>query len=177
MSVSAAQICARRARFERRPCGFDQHQRRAAAGQRQHAHRHHARHRRTRFGNPRPARTRFCSLLNLCWCAEHYQPPDRSATARGTLRRHHSWRNEEQHYSRRSDLGMTLRTYSPAVRDAIIADVRRTAEGLAQAYGVPADRMPTVTLGESTPATINDSALAERLRASASGGLGERPRS
>ncbi len=72
-------------------------------------------------------------------------------------------------------MGLTLRTYSPAVRDAIIADIRRTAEGLARAYGVPADRMPTVTLGESTPPTINDSALAERLRASASAALGKDP--
>ncbi|HEV2215801.1 MAG TPA: amidohydrolase, partial [Terracidiphilus sp.] len=70
-------------------------------------------------------------------------------------------------------MGLTLRTYSPAVRDAIIADVRRTAEGLAKAYGIPADRMPTVTLGESTPPTINDSALAERLRASSSAALGK----
>ena len=70
-------------------------------------------------------------------------------------------------------MGLTLRTYSPAVRDQIIADVRRTAEGLAQAYGIPADRMPTVTLGESTPATINDPALVERLRASAAAVLGK----
>ena len=70
-------------------------------------------------------------------------------------------------------MGLTLRAYSPAVRDAIIADVRRTAEGLAKTYGVPADRMPTVTLGESTPATINDVALAERLRAAASAALGK----
>ena len=70
-------------------------------------------------------------------------------------------------------LGMTLRTYSPAVRDAIIADVRRTANGLAQAYGIPADRMPVITLGESTPATYNDPALAERLRASAVAVLGK----
>ena len=70
-------------------------------------------------------------------------------------------------------MGLTLRTYSPAVRDQIMADVRRTAEGLAEAYGVPADRMPTVTVGESTPATINDPALAERLRASAAAALGK----
>lgn len=69
-------------------------------------------------------------------------------------------------------MGLTLRTYSAAVRDAIVADVRRTANGLAQAYGVPADRMPTVTMGESTPATLNDAAFAERLRASASAALG-----
>src|ERR1019366_8419272 len=51
-------------------------------------------------------------------------------------------------------LGFTLRTYSPEVRDQIVAAVRRTANGLAAAYGVPGDRMPTVTLGESTPATF-----------------------
>lgn len=70
-------------------------------------------------------------------------------------------------------MGLTLRTYSPAVRDAIIADVRRTAKGLAEAYGIPTDRMPTVTLGESTPATYNDPALAERLRAAAASALGK----
>ena len=60
-------------------------------------------------------------------------------------------------------MGLTLRTFSPALRDQIVADVRRTANGLAEAYGIPADRMPTVTLGESTPATFNDAALAERV--------------
>ena len=62
-------------------------------------------------------------------------------------------------------LGLTLWTFSPAVRDQIVADVRRTANGLAEAYGIPADRMPTVTLGESTPATFNDATLADRLHA------------
>jgi amidohydrolase len=70
-------------------------------------------------------------------------------------------------------LGLTLRTYSAGVRDQIVADVRRTAQGLAQAYGVPVDRMPVVTLGEGTPATINDPALAERLRSAAIPALGK----
>jgi len=70
-------------------------------------------------------------------------------------------------------MGLTLRTYSSAVRDQIVAAVRRTANGLAEAYGLPADRMPTVTLGESTPATFNDAPLAERLRAVAVSALGE----
>ena len=55
-------------------------------------------------------------------------------------------------------MGITLRTYSPAVRDQIIADIRRTANGLAEAYGIPADRMPTVKITKSTPATYNDTA-------------------
>jgi len=69
-------------------------------------------------------------------------------------------------------MGLTLRTYSSAERDQIIAAVRRTANGLAEAYGIPVDRMPTVTLGESTPATFNDAALAERLRKVAVTALG-----
>jgi hippurate hydrolase len=69
-------------------------------------------------------------------------------------------------------MGLTLRTYSNAVRDQIVADIRRTANGLAEAYGVPADRMPVVTLGESTPPTINDAALNDRVRAVAASALG-----
>lgn len=71
------------------------------------------------------------------------------------------------------ELGMTLRAYSPAVRDAIIADVERTANGLATAYGIPADRMPITKIGESTPETYNDPLLAERLRTSAIAALGK----
>jgi amidohydrolase len=64
-------------------------------------------------------------------------------------------------------LGISLRSYSPAVRDAMVADIRRTAKGLAESYGVPENRMPVVTIGESTPETYNDPALAARLRAAA----------
>jgi amidohydrolase len=70
------------------------------------------------------------------------------------------------------DLGMTLRTYSAALRESILADIRRTADGLAQSYGIPADRMPIVKIAESTPATLNDSSLADRLRKSATAALG-----
>ena len=70
------------------------------------------------------------------------------------------------------ELGLTLRTYSAELRDKIIADVRRTADGLAQSYGIPADRMPIVKLGENTSATLNDPALAERLRGVAVAALG-----
>jgi hippurate hydrolase len=70
-------------------------------------------------------------------------------------------------------MGLTLRTYSQAVQDQIVADVRRTATGLAEAYGIPADRMPIVTVSSGGPATVNDAALAERLRASAMATLGK----
>jgi len=70
-------------------------------------------------------------------------------------------------------LGLTLRSYSIPQRDEIMADIRRTANGLAQAYGVPADRMPSVTIVESAPVTDNDSALAARVQALASAALGK----
>jgi len=61
---------------------------------------------------------------------------------------------------------LTTRCYSEEVRQMIIDGVKRTAKGVAIAAGVPADRMPIVTVlnDESTPATINDPALAARLQ-------------
>jgi metal-dependent amidase/aminoacylase/carboxypeptidase family protein len=69
-------------------------------------------------------------------------------------------------------MGLTLRTYSTAVRDQIVEAVRREARGLAEGYGIPADRMPTVTIDESTPATFNDAGLAERVHGVAIRALG-----
>jgi hippurate hydrolase len=64
-------------------------------------------------------------------------------------------------------MGLTLRTYSVAERDQIVAAVRRTANGLAEAYGIPAERMPSVTVTYGAPVTLNDPALAERVRTAA----------
>jgi amidohydrolase len=71
-------------------------------------------------------------------------------------------------------MGLTLRTYSDAVRDQIISAVRRTAEGVAVGYGLPQDRMPLVTVSktEIAPVLLNDPALADRLRAIAIRTLG-----
>jgi hippurate hydrolase len=71
-------------------------------------------------------------------------------------------------------MGLTLRAYSDKVRDQIIADVRRTAEGIAVGYGVPADRISSnqAATTKITPATYNDSPLAERLRTVAVATLG-----
>jgi len=69
-------------------------------------------------------------------------------------------------------MGLTLRTYSMDVRDQIVAAIKRELNGLAEGYGIPADRMPTVTISESTPPTVNDAVLAERVRAAAKRALG-----
>ena len=71
-------------------------------------------------------------------------------------------------------MGLTLRTYSTAIRDQIIAAIRRTAEGVAISYGIPADRMPIVTVSKSeiTPPTLNDPPFASRIRGIAEKTLG-----
>jgi hippurate hydrolase len=69
-------------------------------------------------------------------------------------------------------MGLTLRTYSMDVRDQIVAAIKRELNGLAEGYGIPADRMPTVTIMESTLPTLNDAAMAERVRAAAVRALG-----
>jgi len=71
-------------------------------------------------------------------------------------------------------MGLTLRTYSEAVRLQIIEAVRKTAEGVAVAYGIPANRMPIVKVSDTeiAPATINDTGFADRLHGIAVGTLG-----
>jgi amidohydrolase len=69
-------------------------------------------------------------------------------------------------------LGLTLRSYDAKVMANMIADVRRTANAVAAAYGVADDRMPTITIPEETGPTINDAALEERMHKVAVATLG-----
>ena len=63
-------------------------------------------------------------------------------------------------------MNLTIRSFNGDVQKQILADLKRTAEGIAIAGGVPSDRMPVVSiLPESSPVTYNDPALADRLRA------------
>jgi len=64
-------------------------------------------------------------------------------------------------------LQLTIRTYKEDVRQRILASVQRIAKGVAQAGGVPDDRLPIVKLieNEIAPATYNDPQLTERLAA------------
>lgn len=61
-------------------------------------------------------------------------------------------------------LELTLRAFDDKVMDHLIAAIRRICAGTAQAAGLPADRMPEVTVTpESTPVTVNDTPLTHRL--------------
>jgi amidohydrolase len=61
-------------------------------------------------------------------------------------------------------LELTLRAFDEKVMEQLIAAIRRICAGTAQAAGVPADRMPVITVtAESSAVTINDGPLAHRL--------------
>ena len=61
-------------------------------------------------------------------------------------------------------LQLTLRSYTDEVRQALIDKIRRITRGLAEAAGMPEDKMPIVTVGdEFTPATYNDPELTKRV--------------
>jgi hippurate hydrolase len=72
------------------------------------------------------------------------------------------------------NLQLTLRSYSDQVRNQTIAAINRICKGIAEAAGVPQDRMPIVTIRDQyTPPTINDIALTRRLVSVFSGAIGK----
>lgn len=72
------------------------------------------------------------------------------------------------------DLQVTVRSDSPEVRAQLLAGIKRVAEGVARAHGVPDTLLPIVTEhGESTPPTANDPETARRLRSAFVRELGE----
>src|SRR5215218_1844858 len=63
-------------------------------------------------------------------------------------------------------LQLTVRSYKPEVRKALLDGIARIARGEAIAAGLADDRMPVVTVreGQSTPATYNTEAFSRRAR-------------
>jgi hippurate hydrolase len=57
-------------------------------------------------------------------------------------------------------LQLTLRAFKPEVRELLIEGIKRRADALARAHRAPA---PVVTLGESTPPTINTPELVAKV--------------
>ncbi|TDB68279.1 amidohydrolase [Arundinibacter roseus] len=59
---------------------------------------------------------------------------------------------------------LTLRSYSPEVRTKTIESIKRISQNLALSVGLPADKMPHISIREPmTPATVNDPALTRRM--------------
>ncbi|RYZ44374.1 MAG: M20/M25/M40 family metallo-hydrolase, partial [Myxococcaceae bacterium] len=69
-------------------------------------------------------------------------------------------------------LQITVRTYKPEVRKALLAGIERIAKAEAMASGAP--RPPDVKVTEGTPATFNDPALTTRLVGAVGKVLGEK---
>jgi hippurate hydrolase len=61
-------------------------------------------------------------------------------------------------------LELTLRAFDPKVMERLVGSIRRIAAGTAQAAGIPADRLPVVTVTpESSDPVVNDPAVTRRL--------------
>jgi hippurate hydrolase len=74
--------------------------------------------------------------------------------------------------SDRAHLQLTVRANDEETRAQLLAAIRRVAEGIARANGMPENKLPEVKVSEGTPTTINDAGLARRLNAVLSQGLG-----
>ncbi|HYI96959.1 MAG TPA: amidohydrolase [Bryobacteraceae bacterium] len=72
-------------------------------------------------------------------------------------------------------LEMTVRYYSDAIRERILASITRIANGVAMASGVPPNRQPVVKLreAESIPPVYNEPVLTGRVVSSMEGILGK----
>jgi len=74
--------------------------------------------------------------------------------------------------SDRAELGITVRANDEATRAMLIQRIRDVAEGVGRANGLSGAMLPEVKVTESTPTTINDTALARRLNTALTAGLG-----
>jgi len=72
------------------------------------------------------------------------------------------------------ELQLTVRANTPEVRAQLLDGIKRVADGVARAHGVPDTLLPIVKPhGESTPPTANDPDTARRLKAVFARELGE----
>ncbi|WP_136163719.1 amidohydrolase [Sphingomonas flavalba] len=80
--------------------------------------------------------------------------------------------NKHNIISDEAKLQVTVRANDEATRAALIAGIRRVAEGVGRLNGMPENKLPVVTVIEGTPTTINDTPLAKRLNATLASTLG-----
>jgi metal-dependent amidase/aminoacylase/carboxypeptidase family protein len=71
-----------------------------------------------------------------------------------------------------ADLQVTVRANDEVTRAQLIAAIRRVADGIGRANGLPDNLLPVVKVVAGTPTTINDGALARRINAAFKRDLG-----
>ncbi len=64
-----------------------------------------------------------------------------------------------------ADLQVTVRANDEVTRAQLIAAIRRVAEGIGRANGLPDNLLPVITVTGGTPTTINNRPLAQRINA------------
>jgi hippurate hydrolase len=74
--------------------------------------------------------------------------------------------------SDRAHLQLTVRANDEETRAQLLSAIKRVAEGIGRANGLPDGKLPEVKVSEGTPTTINDAALARRLNTAMARGLG-----
>jgi len=76
--------------------------------------------------------------------------------------------------SDRAHLQLTVRNTSTETRDLLLAGIERIAVNMGRVAGLPEDKLPEVIISnESVPPTINDAALARRLKQAWSENIGD----
>jgi hippurate hydrolase len=76
--------------------------------------------------------------------------------------------------SDRAHLQLTVRNTSEETRKLLLDGIRRIAENMGRVAGLPEDKLPEVIVSEErVPPTINDAALARRLKAAWASAMGE----
>jgi len=75
----------------------------------------------------------------------------------------------------RVEMQLTVRSDDPEVRIQLLDGIDRVAEGVARSFGVPENLLPEVhrSIVETTPPTINDAAMAERILTAVRENMGE----
>ena len=72
------------------------------------------------------------------------------------------------------ELQLTVRANSEETREQLLSAIERIAEGLGRTAGLPDSLLPRVErTTESTPTTVNDAALAARVKDAIAAGMGE----
>jgi amidohydrolase len=62
-----------------------------------------------------------------------------------------------------SVLKLSLRWFNPEVRETMVRGIRSVNESIARAYGMPEDRLPTLTERSGTTPMVNDAAVIDRI--------------
>lgn len=74
----------------------------------------------------------------------------------------------------RAEVKINLRYFNPAVREQMIAAIRNVNNGIARTYGMPEDKLPSLTMKGGSLPLVNDAELVNRINVPLKAMLGEK---